>query len=295
MKDNHSPEVVVIIVNYKTSHLIQGLLDSIQEDTTKISVIVLDNGSTEESYSPLTAINDERLILARSEQNLGFAGGVNFALNYMADLFPSVNYFFLLNPDALCSPNAIYCLLNILKTQSNAACVSPQIINEDGTPGYSGGMINYKKGEVTITTYANASDAGAVYEVDVFTGCAALLDFKKAKEVGFFNESLFMYFDEAEMSLKLRKLGYKILYTPMHKVFHDHSYTTRNTSYVKTYYMSRNRFKVFHAEMPFWHKLYFCVHEFAYHLKHKRTKNAFYHLKGIYHYYTMKMGNGFDA
>ena len=292
---NKKPCIPVVVINYRTSELIQGVIDSIKEDTIDTPVIILDNGSTTETFAELKEISDDRITIIRSEANLGFSGGVNFALDYISGHFTDVKYFFLLNPDALCSPNVIGGLLHIIKDRKNAACISPQVINENGKPGYAGGQINFRHGKVKTSVYAGEKNSRSFYEVDVFTGCAVLLDFAKTKEAGMFNEELFMYFDEADISIKFRQLGYSVLYTPLHTVYHNHSYTTRKTSFVKTYYMSRNRFKVFHSTMPLYNKAYFLVHEFAYHLKYRRLKNALYHLKGVYHYLTGKMGNGFTT
>jgi GT2 family glycosyltransferase len=286
-------EVGVIIINYKTSHLIQGLINSIFEENIQISIFLLDNGSTEETFLELKDVKDDRLIILRSQSNLGFAGGTNFLVNYISKYHKSINYIFLLNPDALCQPNLIGGLLNILMRKSNAACISPQIINENGKPGYSGGIINYKKGVVVTSLFDNEKSDIDFFEIDVFSGCAVLLNLKKFEEVGKFNEDLFMYFDEADVSIKFKKLGFKVLYTPKYKILHDHSYTTRDLSYIKTYYLSRNKFKIFNNSMTLSQKLYFAFHEFAYHLKYKRAKNALYHLKGIFHYLTGRMGNGF--
>jgi GT2 family glycosyltransferase len=104
--------------------------------------------------------------------------------------------------------------------------------------------------------------------------------FKKLLEGGMLNDKLFMYYEEAHLSIKLKKLGYKILYTSDFTVVHYVSFTTRNTSYIKTYYMTRNKFITFNHTMTLANKLYFIVHEFAYHLKKKRLKNAMYHLRG---------------
>lgn len=286
-------EVAVIIVNYKTSHLIRGLINSILEDEIHVSIFILDNGSTQESFDKLHEIKDDRFVILRSVTNLGFAGGTNYLLNYISNHYNHINLIFLLNPDALCTPNIISGLLNILNKNPNAACVSPQIINENGKPGYSGGKINYKMGVVVTSSDNYENPAVDSFEVDVFSGCAVLMHLKRLKEVGLFNESLFMYFDEADVSIKFRDLGYKVLFAPKLKILHDHSYTTRNHSFIKTYYMSRNRFKVFSKTMTLYHKFYFIFHEFGYHLKYQRIKNAFYHLKGIYHYYIGRMGNGF--
>ena len=73
---------LVIIINFKTSHLIEGLINSLIENENEISILIVDNASTHETYNELRLINDDRVYILRSEQNLGFTGGINYALNY---------------------------------------------------------------------------------------------------------------------------------------------------------------------------------------------------------------------
>jgi GT2 family glycosyltransferase len=284
------PDVVVIVINYKTSHLIQGLIDSINEEGMDISFLVVDNASTQESFNQLQLIRDPRVHILTSEENLGFTGGINYALRYILKNQQGLKYFFLLNPDAFSSFNLVSNLLHILKENENAACISPKIIDINGKPGYSGGHIEYNKGNVSATIDIQTEKAQPFYEIDAFSGCAALFDLDKVLEVGMFNEDLFMYYDEADISIKLKKSGYKILYTPYSFVHHDTSYTTRNISHLKTYYMTRNKFIVFSESMTIGNKCYFLLHELAFHLKNRRVKNAVYHLKGFYDYVVGKKG-----
>jgi len=277
-------KVLVIIVNYKTSELMPKLIQSIQEDNVAVSILILDNASTHETYSELERLTDPRVHLLKSEKNLGFAGGVNHAFAYALKHMPPFQYIFLFNPDAISCPNLISNLSGILKMDKDAAGASPKILRLNGKPWYAGAIINYKDGDVLNNAIANPPEKKEYYEVDVFSGCAVLFDVAKVLKAGGLNEDLFMYYDEADFSLKLKKEGFKILYVPQLVIYHDVSYTTRNISHLKTYYMARNRFMVFGDSMKASRKLYFILHEFAYHLKNRRFKNVYYHLKGYIDY-----------
>lgn len=283
-------KVVVIIINYQTSHLIQKLIDSINESNIDVSILVVDNATTEESYNELLAIIDKRLEIIRSKKNLGFAGGINYALKYIIENNPKFDYFFLLNPDAFSTDNLISDLTQVLDSNKDAAAISPQILHLNGSPWYTGGMIRFTQGQIFNQTIDETKCQNEFFFVDVFCGCAVLLDFKKVIEAGMFNDDLFMYFDEADLSIRLKQNGHKILYSPCHKILHDVSYTTRKISHLKTYYMTRNKFIVFNKDMSLYNKLYFLLHEFLYHLKNRRLKNAYYHIKGYYDFLKGKSG-----
>jgi GT2 family glycosyltransferase len=286
---------LVIIINYHTSHLIKGLLDSIDEDETDIQILVLDNESTVETFSELEHIVDDRMLLLRSKTNLGFTGGINFALDHAIKTGINFKYFFLINPDATCYSNVIGGLIRLLEDSKNGAAISPRIINTSGKPGYSGAHIDYNKGKVLTRVPIDADTSNEIFEVDAYTGCAVLLDKDKVIEAGLFNEDLFMYYDEAELCMRLTRLGYKIYYAPKYYVIHDLSYTTRKNTFIKTYYMTRNKFIVFSKSMSFYNKISFAVHEFAFHVKNRRLKDALYHLKGIYDFAIGKKGNLFST
>jgi GT2 family glycosyltransferase len=276
--------VVVIIVNYKTSQLMPKLLSSIQEEQAGITVLILDNASTPETYGPLELLEDTRVRLLKSEKNLGFAGGVNFAFKYAIKNLPPFQYVFLFNPDAISCPGLISNLIEVIRLDKDAAGVSPKILYLNGKPWYSGAKINYNEGTVYNNRIIETNPEEEYYEVDVFSGCAVLFDVAKILKAGAFNEDLFMYYDEADFSMKLKKQGHKLLYAPHLVIYHDVSYTTRNISYLKTYYMTRNKFIVFGNTMNLFNKLYFLTHDLLFHLKNRRFKNVYYHLKGYIDY-----------
>jgi GT2 family glycosyltransferase len=282
-------KVLIIIVNYKTSELMPELLRSVKESDVDVNIDILDNSSTPETLAPLKALNDSRVQVLACSDNLGFTGGINYVLKSGLAINGGYRYFFLLNPDAFSRPNLIGELAAILRENKDAASVSPKILFMDGRPWYQGGKIHYGQGKVMMEE-EQALARPRYIETDVFNGCAALFDFEKVKEAGLFNEDLFMYYDEADMSIRLKKLGYRILFAPSLEIYHDVSYTTKHISHLKTYYMTRNKFLVFGKQMSLGAKAYYLVHELAYHLKHKRVKNAWYHIKGYLHFTQGKFG-----
>jgi GT2 family glycosyltransferase len=282
--------IPVILLTYKDSHLVKSLLVTINEEHLNLKIIILDNGYTNNSWTSLNEIADQRIILIRSATNLGYTGGINYAVKYALQNIANFSYFFIINPDTQCTPNLIFHLRQILEANSNAACVSPKILSMDRKITYSGGKINLKKGTVKHIVFTDNSYPMDSYEVDSYTGCAVLFNITQFVNCGMLNEKLFIYYDEADSSLKLRANNYKILYAPSLEVHHDTSYTMRKVSYLKTYYMTRNKFIVFNNKMGLFNKLYFVVFEFAYHIKNKRIKNAIYHLKGVYHFLIGKTG-----
>jgi GT2 family glycosyltransferase len=283
-------KVLVLLVDYNSSELVPGVLESIQEDKINVSILIVDNGSKVESYKQLKKITDPRVCLIRIEKNLGVGGGNNYGLEYAKINFPDIDYVFLLNTDAYCCRNILYELVQILKNNPDAASITPKIDMPDGTPWYGGSMIDYNTGVVSQFIPISPDNKKTYFEVDVFNGCAVLFDFQKLQNTGFLNDKLFMYYEEADLSLRLHKLGYKNLYCPHYTVIHAVSYTSRKVSFQKTYYMTRNKFVVFNKTMSLRSKLYFLAHELAFHLKYKKFKNAKYLLKGYFDFKRGRLG-----
>lgn len=282
--------VVIVIINYKTSHLMRKLLSTIDEGALNLKILILDNGSTEESFSQLQLLDDDRVILLRSEKNLGFTGGINFTLKHAIATLPQFEYFFLFNPDAFSTPGLISELIRALQSDRDAACISPQILHVDGSPWYSGACLNEVTGRVDNNPLRKGESTNGCIVVDAFSGCAALFVLDKVMDAGMFNEDLFMYYDEVELSLKFKRLGHKILYDPHLRVYHDVSYTTRNISHLKAYYMSRNKFAVFGHTMSTFNKIHFILFELAFYIKNGRFRNAMFHLRGFMDYKKGKYG-----
>ena len=268
----------------------QALVDSIKE-VIEVEILIVDNASTDETFAELESLKDSRIKLLRSEKNLGFTGGINFGLRYILENMSHIKYFFLFNPDALSSPNLIENLFKILESDKNIAAASPQILFPDGKLWYSGATLNTSKGRVYNNPKTSDKKGAMYYDVDVFSGCAVLFDLEKVIKVGMFNEDLFMYYDEADLAIRLKEQGYRIVYTPELRIVHDVSYTTKNITHLKTYYMTRNKFIVFSKEMSLSSKVYFMLHELAYHLKNRRGKNALFHLKGFIDFLKGKKGS----
>ncbi len=283
-------KVVVILVDYNTSDLVPGVLKSINEKEVDLSILIVDNASSEASYKKLEEIDDPRVHLLRLEKNFGFAGGNNIGIRYAMEKFRDFKYVFLLNTDAYIKPNLIGGLKKILDANKDAACISPKIFARDGRTWYGGSSFDFRKGRVTSSIKVDTENPKLCYEVDVFNGCAVLFRLDRFLEAGLLNDSLFMYYEEADCSLRLCKLGYKILYAPGFTVLHDISYATRNVSFLKTYYMTRNKFFIFNKTMTLKSKVYFLLHEFAFLIKNKKYKNAVYHVKGFVDFKKGKTG-----
>ena len=275
--------IYVIIVNYKTEDVIEDAIRSFEEDEIDIHIVVLDNGSTKSSYKVLHKMTNDRVELIRSETNLGFSGGINYAAKYIKNKYKNFEYLFLFNPDALSTKNLVGDLCKVLSKNDNIAAISPHILTTDNKSWFSGGMIDWKNCQILNTP--EAINPNEVRKVDIFNGCAVLLNAKKFFEAEMLNDDLFMYYDEAFLSMCFLKMGYQCFYHPNLKAYHHVSYGISSGSTRETYYMTRNHiyfFKKYNKK-----KIFFCPYidifiSLLSHVKHFRISNIYYFFLAVY-------------
>lgn len=276
-------KVYVIIINYKSEDVIQNALKSLNENNLDLHIVILDNESTDMSYKSLKSFKDRKVEVIRSEKNLGFAGGCNKVFKYIQQTYNDNEYMFLFNPDALASENLIRNLLDILLMNNNVAAISPRIMTMDNVEWFTGTAIDWK--HCTIQNNPKIMNTTEIRKIDVFSGCAVLLNSRKFDKVGMFDDELFLYYDEAFLSMKFLNQGYEILYEPNLKAFHHVSYVVANT--LKNYYITRNHiyfFKKYKGE----YSSFFCPYRIPlikvkHYIKYFSPKNIYFILLAMWH------------
>lgn len=283
----------MIIINYKSEEVLNEAIKSIKEEFLDISIYILDNGSTPESLDKLKHLSSDKIKIISSKENLGYSNGLNYTYMYLKKKNLLSDYIFLLNPDAVIQQNMIFNLYSILNKNPDVAAISPRIINNDGYDEFNGLYINWNKCIIRPNSdIAKSSTINAKF-VDVFHGCAVLLDAKKFYEVGLFNKDIFMYYDETFLSMEFSKLSYKILYSDVNIVKHLGSHSAGKYSYLKSYYHTRNHLLFFAKYSEKSNK--FCKYKdiimtMLSSIKHLHFKNLFGALKGVFDFWIGKSG-----
>ncbi len=275
--------IYVIIINYKTEDMVVDAIKSFDEEEVDIHIVLLDNGSTESSHNVLQGITDNRVELIRSVTNLGFSGGVNHVAEYIKNKYKNPEYLFLFNPDAISTKNLVGNLCKFLSTNDNVAAVSPHIITMDNKSWFSGGMIDWKKCE--ILNNPEVKNPNEVRKVDIYNGCAVLIDAKKFFEAGMLEGDLFIYYDETFLSMRFLKIGYQCFYHPGLIAYHHVSSSIGTSSTLKSYYMTRNHILFFKKYSK--KNIFFCLSIDVFktllsNVKYFRISNVYYIFLAVY-------------
>jgi GT2 family glycosyltransferase len=284
-------KIFVIIVNYKSEDVIDNAIKSFDEEKVEIEVVLLDNGSSEESYTALRkAVGDDINIIC-SEKNLGYSAGANYLVDYVKNNYDNVEYLFFFNPDAVATKNMVGTLYETLTDNKSAAAVSPLILDMEDNKWFSGTAIDWEK--CTIDNNPNVANLDQVREIDAFNGCAVLIDAKVFFDVGMFNEDLFIYYDEPFLSMEFLKKGYISLYDPNTTAYHHISYSSSPHSTFKTYLMTRNHlyfFKMYGTSKSFLCPYLRPLRMLIFFLKRFMFNNIYHSFLGIYDEFIGKKG-----
>jgi GT2 family glycosyltransferase len=229
--------VSVVVVTWQGAHLLPPCLDSLARQTVDHEVIVIDNASTDSTAQVLRDYPDVRVL--RTDRNLGFAGGADLGLRAARTEFVAF-----LNNDAVAEPTWLAALLSAITAEPGVAAVSSLMLLADCDPP----VVNNAGVVVLPTLYGADRAAGAdpasvdePAEVFGFSGGAALVRRSAAMDVGGFPAAFFLYYEDTDLSWRLRLAGWSIRYEPTAVVHHRHAATSDRDSPLFAFHNERNR------------------------------------------------------
>ena len=174
--------------------------------------------------------------------NLGFAGGGNAAIRAAFE-HPEVESAWLLNNDTRMEPECSDRLLEVLEDRPRVAMVGPRILQYDtGRVWHDGGAIEWPSARPHSPGFDEpAAPEADPFAVDFVCGCAPLIRRQAFEEVGGFDERYFIFYEDADLSFRLRNAGWELLHVPRARFWHHGSAITGEGSPFSRYYRLRNR------------------------------------------------------
>ena len=233
--------ISVISVNYNGFALTAAMIDSLRRHvTTPLEIIVVDNGSARDEAAMLRERYPDIVVL-RSDENLGFAGGNNLGLRAA-----SGDCLLLLNNDTEVSDDSLHYLCETLDADPGIGAVCPkirfwappQVIQFAGYTPLT--RITLRNGLVGFGQPDDGS-CDTPHETPYAHGAAMMVRREAVEKAGLMPEEYFLYYEELDWSVRIREAGYRIAYDPRATVFHKESATTGRQSPLRSYYLTRNR------------------------------------------------------
>jgi hypothetical protein len=202
---------------------------------------VVDNCSEDGSGDKLKE-NLSKIILLQSTKNNGFTGGNNIGMQYALE--HGYENVLLLNNDVAVSSNFIEPLIQKLASHKNIAAVQPLIYfhHNHELIWNAGSKYNSLLG-IPRTPQYNKKDIGQQEikkqkQIDWITGCAMMLKTEALKKVGLFRESFFIYYEDVDLSFRLKEAGYELAYEPSSVIYHIAGMSHKSKEKTKEGYIS---------------------------------------------------------
>lgn len=211
----------IILVTYNSADCLGPFLASMSRQTFgDWRIIAIDNASGDTTMSMLSGVEESRLQVISNSMNLGFAAAVNQGIRIAAA--EGADRFILLNPDTELPP----CFLEAFQSEWErlaADVIVPRIMLRDSpqTSWYAGG--GFDRGWL-FTNRHDHHIPGATLEsrkVEFASGCCLGLSRAALEQVGLLDESFFVYWEDADLCLRLGRSGIPIWYVPAVFLLHE--------------------------------------------------------------------------
>ncbi|HXR49584.1 MAG TPA: glycosyltransferase family 2 protein [Verrucomicrobiae bacterium] len=217
-------KVLVVIPNWNGADDIRTCLDSLRQQTLQPHIVVVDNGSTDDSVDIIEAEYPEVEII-RHTANKGYAGGVNPGFRVAIDR--RFDYAAPLNNDAVADKNWLRYLSDYLSAHHGVGIAASKLVSIDGAhidstgDQYTNWGLPYPRGrgETDIDKYdkhtaiLGASGGSSMYRVSML------------QKIGLFDEDFFAYYEDVDLSLRAQLAGWKVAFVPESIVYHQISAT----------------------------------------------------------------------
>ena len=258
-------KVGIIVLNYNGGRRLLSCLYSLKQlDYPNKEIIVVDNGSGDDSLSP--AENQfPHLTFIKNGKNEGFAKGMNIGMRLALER--GAQWCWIFNNDAEADPAALSLLISIAEEHPQAGLLSPVIYEtESGDIWFAKGTIEYSRMRVLHTSPVKRELLSTAYPSEFLTGCALLIKKELIETVGFLDERFFLYYEDADYSLRALAAGFLCLVVPEARVSHSEESRSNPT---KTYFLVRSGLFFFEKHASFLLRPYFQAY-----VTMRRVKNS---------------------
>lgn len=231
--------VAIVIPNWNGKDRLESCLEAVVKQSEHSLVIVVDNGSTDESVK-FVRKHFPQIDLIVHDRNLGFAGGVNSGI--MRAKTMGIEYIALLNNDAVPEKDWLKNLYSIIRQDSELGAVACKLLSADKKHVDSTGDF-YTIWGLPFNRDRDLPAAEAESkEGYVFGPCAgaALYRVSALEDAGLFDEDFFAYHEDADLHFRLQLKGWKTLYTPKAVAYHATGSTSKTIKGFTTYHTFKN-------------------------------------------------------
>ena len=245
--------VAVVVLNYKGIEDTVECLASLNKQSYKDFVIVaVENGSHDDSavkFKDLEKHYGAKLQALYNDTNLGFTGGVNTGIRWALE--HNYDYVALFNNDATADKDWLKNLVNAALERKTGITTGLLLLEDGQTIDSTGDWYSKWGMPFPRNRHDNIKQMAQAGPVFGATGGATLYSAKMLREIGLFDEDLFAYYEDIDISFRAQLAGWKVHYEPTAIGYHKLSQTSkRMRSGFTVYHTFKNLPIVFIKNVP---------------------------------------------
>ena len=217
--------MVIVIVNY---HGFEDCVDCVtsivENDPISPHIVLIDNSQPNENRLEELKTIHSNITILYSDENLGFGRANNLGITW-ANEHLNYKYLLLLNNDTLVEKNALSRMIQCFSEDSSIGLVTcktmfatnPEIV------WYGGGSVDYSHGWPVLVDYKSlATENGANRSkfVTFVAGCVILFSKEALQSLDGFDERMFMYVEDLELSVRAKRKNIRMWYTAEATILH---------------------------------------------------------------------------
>ena len=249
----------MVIVNYNDYKNTIKFIESILSYKIIEHIVIVDNCSTDNSVKEIEKICNNKIKLIKNISNKGYGSGINLGSKYLIEHY-DVKYIIVSNTDIIINcEEDLKTLLSFMR--NNIAIIGPTILeNGDINRGWKvpsvfvDCLLNlpiiHRKIRKKLLFYKNDAYNSDKTVVEAVSGCFFIINAKAFVDVDFFDENIFLYYEENVIASKLKAKNYQNLIINNVKVIHNHSVTIDKS------FNRIKKFKVLKKSQRYFHKTY---------------------------------------
>lgn len=233
----------IISVNYNSRRYLQKLIASIEKHlaSEKVELIIANNDSSRFHLEEMTKNPKIEIKIIENGGNAGFGSACNIGARSAAG-----NWLLFANPDIEFMDSSVFDALKFLEKSPRKMLIGAKIIEssknaaQPWTCGKKMTLVSILFRNTLLKPWCKTAAA----EMDWVSGTALLISKNNFEEIGGFDESFFMYFEDQDLCLRAKKTGSKIIFYPNFKVLHHNgkSWKGRKIKQKSSYYQSQEIF-----------------------------------------------------
>ena len=240
------PSVYIIVLTYNSREVSRRCLQSLRGLTyPRRQVVVVDNGSKDGAEEVLREEFPEMTTI-QTGGNLGYTGGNNRGIEYA--LAQGADYVLILNPDTvLANPGFIEEMVAYAEAHPDIGIAGPRVfLREAGVvqntilyqPGLWRNIVHFfryrlKPGSCDLS-------GGEVAEAETLNGVCLLIRSSCLRQIGLFDENIFLYIEDADMDHRAHKSGWRVVYLPVDSVIHQQKREGYHMTSAVSFFLKRN-------------------------------------------------------